>query len=105
MYVFQRLFSNEGSVNAEAIMKLLKVNHCLLKSLGVSHEVLDEIVTICEQYGLGAKLTGGGGGGMVLLLIESQNTPDRLDSLLSRLSMRGFRTFVTKLTNQGLDMK
>ena len=45
------------------------MNHHLLNALGVGHSSLDKACAIVQQFGLGAKLTGGGGGGCAIALI------------------------------------
>ena len=47
------------------------MNQCLLDCIGVSHRKLAKVCTICERYGLSAKLTGAGGGGCAFALIPS----------------------------------
>ena len=88
------------------IHRLLHINHCLLKALGVSHQMLDEIVSTCEQFGIGAKLTGGGGGGMVMALYDSQNTKDTtaIANIQEELDRRGFHWMITRVTNRGLEL-
>ena len=52
---------------------LLVENHQLLQQLGVSHPVLDEIVTHCINQGcLGAKMAGSGGGGIVFAYVRTE---------------------------------
>lgn len=46
------------------------MNHCLLNCIGVSHPMLDRVVTLASSCGLAAKLTGAGGGGCALLLLD-----------------------------------
>ena len=48
---------------------LMKQNHALLGSLGVTTAALDRLVdTSMDAGALGAKMTGGGGGGAVIAL-------------------------------------
>ncbi len=52
---------------------LLTRNHELLRGLGVSTPVLDDLVTISLEAGAaGAKLSGGGGGGNIIALVDEQ---------------------------------
>lgn len=43
--------------------RLITINNNLLRALGVSHPVLEEIFAISERLGFSAKLTGAGAGG------------------------------------------
>ena len=51
------------------VQELFSINHHLLNALGVGHPSLDRACAIAEQFGLGAKLTGGGGGGCAVAVI------------------------------------
>jgi len=48
------------------LAELFRMNHCMLKAIGVSTPLLDRIVEELGEEGLAAKLTGAGGGGCVL---------------------------------------
>lgn len=55
-----------------------------LKQLGVSHPVLDQMMTVTRQNGaLGAKLTGGGMGGCMISLAATQADAIRIQQALS----------------------
>ena len=59
----------EMILDLSAFQELFSINHHLLNALGVGHPSLDKACTIAQQFGLGAKLTGGGGGGCAIALI------------------------------------
>lgn len=53
---------------------LLDENHRLLKAIGVSTPILDELCDFARAHGaLGAKLTGSGGGGVIMALVDDPN--------------------------------
>lgn len=54
--------------NPEDLSFLIKVNHLLLKALGVSCSEIDDVIKKLEEIGVPAKITGAGGGGCVLAL-------------------------------------
>lgn len=55
--------------------ELLNENHALLRQIGVSTPVLDQIVDLAAASGAhGAKLSGAGGGGVVLALTDDPDT-------------------------------
>jgi len=49
---------------------LMDEDHQLLNSLGVGHEALDRLVSVCRGVSYGAKLTGAGGGGSMIALVD-----------------------------------
>ncbi len=60
--------------------------HAMLRRLGVSHGVLDEMVAFCLREGaLGAKLTGAGGGGCMIALVEDAELGTRIAAGLQRM--------------------
>jgi len=56
----------ESEKGFEKLRELFRMNHCMLKAIGVSTPLLDRIVEKLGEEGLAAKLTGAGGGGCVL---------------------------------------
>ncbi len=56
----------ESEEGFEKLGELFRMNHCMLKAIGVSTPLLDRIVEELGEEGLAAKLTGAGGGGCVL---------------------------------------
>jgi mevalonate kinase len=78
---------------------LMTVNHAVLMSLGVSNNVLDEIVDLLLSMGsYGAKLTGAGGGGSILAVAPE----GKEKSIVSGLSARGLETFRVKIPVEGV---
>ena len=59
----------ELSLSIHSSQELFSINHHLLNAIGVGHPSLDKACAIAQQFGLGAKLTGGGGGGCAIALI------------------------------------
>lgn len=51
------------------LQELIDINQGLLKTLGVSHPLLDTICSLSMKYGLHSKLTGAGGGGYAFTLV------------------------------------
>jgi len=73
---------------------LFGMNQGLLKSIGVSSESIDAIITDVERHGKRGKLTGAGGGGSVITL-GSKEDYKMLKSLYPD-------TFLVSLENEGL---
>lgn len=68
---------------------LLLENHGLLKDLGVSTPVLDQIVDLAMAHGAhGAKMAGAGGGGVVLAVTPSP------EGLVEAANQAGFASFI-----------
>ncbi len=65
---------------------LLDENHALLRDIGVSLPVLDQLVSAAREAGAwGAKLTGGGGGGNVIALVP----PAHIETVTAALRQAG----------------
>ena len=72
-------------------------NHQLLQQLGVSHPVLDEIVTHCVHQGcLGAKMAGSGGGGIVFAYV---NTKGKQIEITETIGGMGYDAFPLTLSS------
>ncbi|CDS40061.1 Mevalonate galactokinase [Echinococcus multilocularis] len=78
----------------DVLCKLFLQNHNALCKLGVSNEVLDEIVRRLRTIGFGAKLTGAGRGGCAIALpfgtMDSRDAVDRVRNLLQDLNVTVF---------------
>jgi mevalonate kinase len=78
--------------DAAALGPLLTENHRLLRALGVSSPVLDDLVELALAQGaLGAKLSGAGGGGVVIALVDAPSP------LVEAAALAGIRTHVVTL--------
>jgi mevalonate kinase len=78
---------------------LLAVNHAVLGTVGVSNQVLDQMVDLFGSLGsYGAKLTGAGGGGSVLAVAPEAKEK----SIVSGLTARGFETFRVQIPSEGV---
>ena len=64
--------SKHRTASLEELGEKLSLNHHLLKKIGVSTPVLNDLVAASLRHGaLGAKLTGSGGGGVVMALTRN----------------------------------
>ncbi|OMJ70357.1 hypothetical protein SteCoe_31689 [Stentor coeruleus] len=59
--------------NLDNIKELLRINHNLLRTIGVSCQVLDDCVNEGEKLGIVGKMTGGGGGGICVFINEGED--------------------------------
>lgn len=64
-------YSETRKFNDENLDTLILTNQGLLRTLGVSHESLEEICRITRQFGAETKLTGAGGGGCAFTFIKA----------------------------------
>jgi mevalonate kinase len=76
------------------------VNQNVLRTLGVSCDAIDRIVSIVSSFGLAAKLTGGGGGGCVYCV--NANSFERKDELIVALEKEGFTCQWIQIGGEGL---
>jgi mevalonate kinase len=79
--------------------RLLRLNHSVLRSIGVSNRLIDDMIdTLLSMGCYGAKLTGAGGGGSVIAV-----SPEAKEkSIVSGLSARGFETFRAEIPVGGV---
>lgn len=82
------------------------INNNLLRSIGVSHPVLEKIFTIAETNNFGCKLTGAGGGGYATILLPSDylNNPD-YQNMCRLLEESGFDYINTTVGGSGLTIQ
>ena len=87
----------------EVLGELMKMNHGLLVSLGVSHPRLERIREIVDYAGIGwTKLTGAGGGGSAITLLKPNITRENLKELEATLDAENFERFETTLGGDGV---
>jgi len=80
----------------ETLGPLLLENHALLRSIGVSTERLDAMVSLAMEHGAhGAKLAGAGGGGVVMALVEDA------EPLLAAARARNIHAFACSVWQAG----
>jgi mevalonate kinase len=79
--------------------RLLRLNHAVLRAMGVSNRVVDDMIdTLTSMGSYGAKLTGAGGGGSVIAVCPKAKEK----SIVSGLSARGFETFRAEIPVGGV---
>lgn len=87
------------------LMELIRINHGLLVSLGVSHPNLERIKLYCDELEMGeTKLTGAGGGGCAITLLRDDIDPESYKTLLGKFEQNGFETFKTTLGGKGVGL-
>jgi mevalonate kinase len=93
------LFSSYKTLTDQEYRKqlssLIDSNQELLRKIGVSHDSLENVISIATQYNLHCKLTGAGGGGCAYVLLgtdESNNT--KFKEHLSRVNLKFYESSV-----------
>ncbi len=82
---------------------LIRINHGLLVSLGVSHPRLERIRELVDHAGIGwTKLTGAGGGGCAITMLKPDVDSSTLSTLLSDLGEEDFQIYRTILGGEGV---
>ncbi|XP_028393288.1 mevalonate kinase-like isoform X2 [Dendronephthya gigantea] len=84
------------------LQKLIDLNQDILRTIGVSHPVIDKVCEITLGYGLHSKLTGAGGGGCLITLLNQAIKSDTLDKLQKDLKELGCDSWKTKLGGNGM---
>lgn len=87
----------------EHLGTLMRINHGLLVSLGVSHPRLERIRELVDHAGIGwTKLTGAGGGGCAITLCREDVEDETLQELERKFMAEGFRIYKTVLSADGV---
>ncbi|XP_046859616.1 mevalonate kinase-like isoform X2 [Xenia sp. Carnegie-2017] len=100
--------SQEGAMDRgyfNKLEKLLDLNQDILRTIGVSHPVIDKICEKTLSCGLHSKLTGAGGGGCVISLLKYNVDDNELEKLINELQHLGCRSWKTKLGCKGIVVK
>lgn len=96
-------FGKDGRNSADTFGELIKINHGLLVSLGVSHPRLERIRELVDSTGAGwTKLTGAGGGGCAITLLKPDVEPQVLEDLEERLVAEDFERYEVTLGGDGV---
>lgn len=92
-----------GSPGVTQLGELIRINHGLLVSLGVSHPKLEHIRELIDYAGVGwTKLTGAGGGGCSITLLKPGSQKHVLEDLNDRLISAGYEKHETTLGGPGV---
>lgn len=95
--------SAPGSDSLTRLGDLIRINHGLLVSLGVSHPKLERIRELIDHTGIGwTKLTGAGGGGCSITLLKPNVKQSVLNELEVKLGEEGFEKYKTTLGGPGV---
>ena len=95
----------EGFTHSSLIRlgELIRINHGLLVSLGVSHPRLERVRELVDHAGIGwTKLTGAGGGGCSITLLKPGVKKAVKDALGEKLKEEGFERYETTLGGDGV---
>ena len=96
-------FDKTDARTAEKLGEMMRVNHGLLVSLGVSHPRLERIRELVDDADVGwTKLTGAGGGGSAITLLKPESSPEALCELEEKLDIENFERFETTLGGDGV---
>ncbi|KAJ2311943.1 Mevalonate kinase [Coemansia sp. RSA 2705] len=94
--------SSKDSTIEPQLQDIIRLNHGLLSTLGVSHPSLERIRDITGARGLASKLTGAGGGGCALTLIPSDIAEDTVELVKRELAEEGFQCYQTVVGSAGV---
>ncbi|OJJ44651.1 hypothetical protein ASPZODRAFT_71011 [Penicilliopsis zonata CBS 506.65] len=87
----------------EHLGTLIRLNHGLLVSLGVSHPRLERIRELVDHANIGwTKLTGAGGGGCAITLLRPDIKEEAVRELEQKLTDEGYAKYETTLGGDGV---
>lgn len=92
--------------NYDELVELVRVNHGLLVSLGVSHPGLEIIRSLSDSLDVGStKLTGAGGGGCALTILKRNTSEVTVEKFKCQLeSEHSYSTYQTDLGGIGCSL-
>ncbi|OAA38289.1 mevalonate kinase [Metarhizium rileyi] len=98
-----RMSGCEISDSLERLGTLIRINHGLLVSLGVSHPRLERIRELVDYADIGwTKLTGAGGGGCAITLFRPDAKDETMKDLERKFAAEGFLKYETTLGAHGV---
>ncbi|ODV64096.1 mevalonate kinase [Ascoidea rubescens DSM 1968] len=87
------------------ISQLIRINHGLLVSLGVSHPTLENIKLQCDLMDIGeSKLTGAGGGGCAITILKDDADQSKVSQIITSFKNEGYKTYQTTLGGKGVGL-
>ncbi|KAJ2482786.1 Mevalonate kinase [Coemansia sp. RSA 2131] len=96
------LFENSSDGVEQRLQDLVRMNHRLLATLGVSHAALERIREITARHNMASKLTGAGGGGCALTLVPSDASDETVEQVQCELRDAGFECYSTVVGGAGV---
>ncbi|KAJ2244187.1 Ubiquitin-conjugating enzyme E2 6, partial [Coemansia sp. RSA 454] len=96
------LFENSSDGVEQRLQDLVRMNHGLLATLGVSHAALERIREITAHHNMASKLTGAGGGGCALTLVPSDASDETVEQVQCELRDAGFECYSTVVGGKGV---
>ncbi|SCV02561.1 LAME_0H02784g1_1 [Lachancea meyersii CBS 8951] len=98
-----KILADLDDSNYADLCELIRINHGLLVSLGVSHPGLEIIKALGDSMSIGTtKLTGAGGGGCALTILNRDASPEDVEKFKSILeNEHKYKTYMTGLGGPG----
>ncbi|KAJ2850847.1 Mevalonate kinase [Coemansia brasiliensis] len=96
------LFESQGEDVEEKLQDIIRLNHGMLSTLGVSHLSLERIREITAAHHMASKLTGAGGGGCALTLVPSNASDETVEDVKRMLAHEGFQCYQTTVGGAGV---
>ncbi|KAJ2076587.1 Mevalonate kinase [Coemansia sp. RSA 988] len=84
------------------LQDIVRLNHGLLATLGVSHPSLERIREITAARGMASKLTGAGGGGCAITLVPMDSSSAAVNRVVEELGEEGFCCYKTVVGGAGV---
>jgi mevalonate kinase len=82
--------------DVEKVGRMMNSNQKLLLTLGVSHSLLEKLISAAARHSYGVKLTGMGGGGCILALTD---TPEKV---CKAIEQAGGHPYLVNVEKEGL---
>lgn len=96
---------DKDKIDMSELETLVDYNQGLLKTIGVSHPSLENVINIFRKHGLHGKLTGAGGGGFAFTFLPQNISEDAVSQVSKELETGGYTVVRTKVGGPGVSVQ
>lgn len=97
--LIEKVKSDLQTGNMTSLGKAMIQNQKYLDEIGISNNILQNLIEDANQFGFGSKITGAGDGGCIITLVDDSNR----ENTLKNLQKNNYECFSVKIDLKGLD--
>jgi len=88
-----------NSGDLKSIGEAMIQNQKYLEQIGVSNEILDDLIDDANKTSFGSKITGAGDGGCIIAIVDESN----IEKTLENLQRKNYECFSVQIDTKGMD--